>query len=565
MSRPAGDRAPSRYRVGDLLVDLRRVEVTRGGEVLELPGLTFDTLVCLLDAAPGVASHERLVDVVWQGAAISDETITQRISLLRRALGDAADEPRYVATVRGRGYRLVPAVTVPPEPAPVPVTARDARGRRRGLRVAFGALATSLLAACLLVALPGGRGDEAARGRAAEPTAAPPSATELTARGLVYLARHRDEDNELAIELFRHALQEARPAPAARLGLSLALSQRATKFNRPLGWAAEAEALARATLSAGTGSAGTESFGTESIRTGASAEAYHALGLALDAQGRVTPALAAYRRAVALDPHHAGAVASAAYLLAVRGELAEALHWDLRALHLEADTPYVELQIAEVLATLGYDAAAEAWYRRTLALRPDNLFAHGSYAAYLLARGHRAAAETVAAEAISRGIERPEPLLVRGHLAWLGGQKDAAAHFYRRAARLNPRLSAAGAYLAALLGPRRHRAAQHRSDGGRCRGAERPDGDEWPLAALADVVRCETAGDRAAALAALDRAIDLGYRDDAWLLVDPALASLRGDAGFDARVGRIRGLVTAERTVVEGASWIPAGVLSGSV
>src|SRR6185503_12261684 len=48
---------------------------------------------------------------VWHGAVVSPETISQRAKLLRDALGDDSRQPRYVASVRGRGYRLVADVT----------------------------------------------------------------------------------------------------------------------------------------------------------------------------------------------------------------------------------------------------------------------------------------------------------------------------------------------------------------------------------------------------------------------------------------------------------------------
>ena len=55
---------------------------------------------------------------VWHGVIVSPETISQRAKLLRDALGDDPRHPRYVASVRGRGYRLTAEVT------PLPATAR---------------------------------------------------------------------------------------------------------------------------------------------------------------------------------------------------------------------------------------------------------------------------------------------------------------------------------------------------------------------------------------------------------------------------------------------------------
>ena len=100
------------FRVGDLLVDPGRRRVERDGMEIPLPGLTFDLLLALARAAPNLASIDVLMQQVWPGRVVSPETVSQRVKLLRDALGDDPDTPRYVAGVRGHGYRLV----VPVEP-----------------------------------------------------------------------------------------------------------------------------------------------------------------------------------------------------------------------------------------------------------------------------------------------------------------------------------------------------------------------------------------------------------------------------------------------------------------
>jgi DNA-binding winged helix-turn-helix (wHTH) protein len=99
---------PAVYRVADLSVDTGRVSVSRDGQPLAVSGLSFDLLVALIAAAPRVVSPDELMDRVWSGLVVGPETVSQRIKLLRDALGDDPKHPRYVAGVRGRGYRLVP-------------------------------------------------------------------------------------------------------------------------------------------------------------------------------------------------------------------------------------------------------------------------------------------------------------------------------------------------------------------------------------------------------------------------------------------------------------------------
>ena len=98
------------FRVGDLEVDIGKAEVTRGNEKIALPKLSFDLLCALINAAPAIVTNDELLQQVWPGLMVSPESVAQRVKLLRSAIGDDSQQPRYVLGVRGRGYRLIPAV-----------------------------------------------------------------------------------------------------------------------------------------------------------------------------------------------------------------------------------------------------------------------------------------------------------------------------------------------------------------------------------------------------------------------------------------------------------------------
>jgi TolB-like protein/DNA-binding winged helix-turn-helix (wHTH) protein len=91
--------------------------VHRDGLEIPLPRLSFDLLLALVRAAPRIATLDELMGRVWPGLVVSPETVSQRVSLLRAALDDNPREPRYVAVVRGRGYRLLVPVSLEPTPA----------------------------------------------------------------------------------------------------------------------------------------------------------------------------------------------------------------------------------------------------------------------------------------------------------------------------------------------------------------------------------------------------------------------------------------------------------------
>jgi TolB-like protein/DNA-binding winged helix-turn-helix (wHTH) protein len=124
---PGNGTAPLRFRVDDLEVDIGKAEVTRGGETIALPKLSFDLLCVLINAAPAIVTNDDLLQQVWPGLLVSPESVAQRVKLLRSAIGDDSQQPRYILGVRGRGYRLIPvperlAESRPPTSATSPST-----------------------------------------------------------------------------------------------------------------------------------------------------------------------------------------------------------------------------------------------------------------------------------------------------------------------------------------------------------------------------------------------------------------------------------------------------------
>jgi TolB-like protein/DNA-binding winged helix-turn-helix (wHTH) protein/tetratricopeptide (TPR) repeat protein len=117
----------------DLEVDAGRQTVSRSGQELHVPKLSFDLLLALARAAPNTVSVPDLMEQVWPRQVVGVETVAQRVKLLRRALGDEAAQPRYLTGERRRGYRLIAPVTILPlqgaSVAVAPVTSSDAAAR----------------------------------------------------------------------------------------------------------------------------------------------------------------------------------------------------------------------------------------------------------------------------------------------------------------------------------------------------------------------------------------------------------------------------------------------------
>ena len=106
--RPAVSTPPDRVlRLGDLIIDQARHETTVAGRSVELTALEFRLLAALVEADGRVLTREQLMDSIYGGeeALVLDRTVDAMVKRLREKLDDDPERPRYVATVRGVGYR----------------------------------------------------------------------------------------------------------------------------------------------------------------------------------------------------------------------------------------------------------------------------------------------------------------------------------------------------------------------------------------------------------------------------------------------------------------------------
>ncbi len=96
----------------DLVIDTERYEVRRGDQLVPLTPVEFKLLVTLVSADGRALTRDQLLDAVYgsDDGDVLDRTIDVHIGRLREKLGDDAEQPRYVMTVRGVGYRAAPPI-----------------------------------------------------------------------------------------------------------------------------------------------------------------------------------------------------------------------------------------------------------------------------------------------------------------------------------------------------------------------------------------------------------------------------------------------------------------------
>ena len=110
----------SRFRVGGVLVQPDRLLVTLDGQDITLEPRMMEVLVALAEHAGEVVTAEQLLIEVWRGTFYGDNPVHKAIANLRRVLDDDLKSPRYIETIRRRGYRLIAKVSYPEDYRRVP-------------------------------------------------------------------------------------------------------------------------------------------------------------------------------------------------------------------------------------------------------------------------------------------------------------------------------------------------------------------------------------------------------------------------------------------------------------
>ncbi|UPG94660.1 winged helix-turn-helix transcriptional regulator [Luteibacter aegosomatissinici] len=507
-----------RYRLLDLIIDLDRQTVERDGIRLDVAGLSFRLLACLVEHGDRVVTFDELIDAVWAPAVVNEETITQRVRLLRQALGDDARAPRYVRTVRSRGYQLG---------APV-VPDLIEHGKRRftlwPALAAVGVLAAAAFGASFL---------------AREQKPAPSAEQQILDRAHWYARMGQRDNNERALALYDRALHEAPDDVEALSGASRTRAARTCLYNGSIDDARDALRIAGRAVSVGS----------------ESAVAWSALGYARDCLGDIGGAIAAYEAAVRLDPADDATRSSAAYLYQEQGRLADALHANLSMQGDPARVRYRDVQLAREYELLGFTTQAGQRYKQVFDLAPDNVFGNIGWPAYLFARGRFDEARAAIAAARQRDTARPELPLLEGELALRRGDKDAASNAFAEAHALRPEASLPETLsLLYAARPIAGEALQQRVVATRKALAN----DPWPASRFELVWLLQAAGDHRGAIAALDDAVAMGWRDAGYLRASPLFAPIAADPGFQDVIGSIERRTRAERERVLEAKWCPA-------
>jgi non-specific serine/threonine protein kinase len=158
----------TRYQCGDFHVDATNRRFLHGDREIALEPRVFAVIAQLLARAGSLISRNELLDVVWGHRYVTPSTLNRTIALARRAFGDDSDQPRYIQTVHGAGYRYIGPIESaaeetadlraqfgPPPTARLPARVDELIGREGQLQALAGQLETHR---ALTVTGPGGMG-----------------------------------------------------------------------------------------------------------------------------------------------------------------------------------------------------------------------------------------------------------------------------------------------------------------------------------------------------------------------------------------------------------------------
>jgi DNA-binding response OmpR family regulator len=98
---------PTKLKLGDIEIDLARQAANRGRKQIHLTAKEFSMLRLMAEANGEPVSREKFLDAVWGYAAFpTTRTVDNHIASLRAKLEKNPDEPRWIKTVHGVGYKL---------------------------------------------------------------------------------------------------------------------------------------------------------------------------------------------------------------------------------------------------------------------------------------------------------------------------------------------------------------------------------------------------------------------------------------------------------------------------
>ncbi|MCL1078938.1 transcriptional regulator [Parashewanella spongiae] len=367
----------TRYQFADIVLDTRLGCVKQQTREIALPWLSYQLLCVLCKAAPAIVSQQTIMDEVWGDTVVGDETLKQRIKLLRKSLGDDATNPKYIEAIRGRGYRIKPDVVSTPSidskvNAFELTTDSYSLSQQRSYPY-YWKVSSTILFGCLVCFSVGGFIYDRWIGTVSEQQQVVDKgfAEKLYQKGLDYYYRYRAEDNLHAIKLFQSVIELEPENAKAYAALADAYSQGVFQFNGGETWKQLAIDNAYRAISI-----------DPDLAVG-----YKALGLAYYNKNWLSKAASATKKSLQKRSDYSEAMSNLGYIYREMGQLALSLKWTEKALNMQPTTSVSLVHKGLSLTALGNYEQAKVVLSKAQQLQPDSDLANDAIGQWLLAQG----------------------------------------------------------------------------------------------------------------------------------------------------------------------------------
>ncbi len=363
----------------------------------------------------------------------------------------------------------------------------------------------------------------------------------LYLKGRDYYYRYKKQDNEIAVVLFKKAIELDPGYALAWAGLGDAFAMRYGRFGMAITWLDSSVEVGKRAIAL----------------DGDAAEAHKALGLAYVFKGQYDKSLEAYLRAVELNPNYFPAVGNIGTLYYSEGKFDEAIPWLKRAGLLAPTNAYHE-RVGDAYRQLGDVVKAEYWLKKALELKPDLPEANDFMAHWLLVQHEDQRANDQMKKVVASNPEDPRVFDNAGVVACYTGNLTRAKEYFERSIKVNPGFntdpkatSGIGLGYVAMKEGKQNEARKWMDQAQLLQQKQIDLGDSGfpPRYYLAAIHAIE--GDEAGANAWLEKAIAAGYRNYYLAQRDPWLENLRNDQKFLQTMAQLKTKLDEMRKKVE--------------
>lgn len=358
----------------DLKIDCAQRKVLVKNQEVAIPERTYRLLLTLVEHAPNIVSHDQLMQTVWPDAVVSDETLKQRISRLRRLLSESGATGDLFIAERGLGYRCTATVTTSQINQQAKADIKNDKNNKATIAVFIVLFLVSIVAITTQQ-----RPSNTTTIDDNELIAPTLTANDYEAQAREYYYRFNPQANDTAIELYHHAIELDANFVLGYAGLSNAHSQGYYQYGKDQQWLQRAKNNAERAIEIDP----QQPWG------------HKALGLALYLQGHYQQSINHYQRASRLATWWASPVNNIALAQMESGKLVSAYNHSIESIKLGPKDPIPYLFLGLIYRDLNMNGHALNAINRAISFKPDYNLAQNYLAEYYLLLGQFEQAKAV--------------------------------------------------------------------------------------------------------------------------------------------------------------------------